>query len=83
MCVIFCFIFVDHATRQSIRLLHYNLLNINGLELVITRKFVYLAFSDRRLADHFGGKLHLGYMLIREKLADLQVRIHNPLCLFS
>ncbi|RRT74605.1 hypothetical protein BHE74_00023463 [Ensete ventricosum] len=28
--------------------------------------------SDRRLADHFGGKLHLGYMLIREKLAELQ-----------
>ncbi|RVW26035.1 putative RNA-binding protein Luc7-like 1 [Vitis vinifera] len=29
-------------------------------------------FSDRRLADHFGGKLHLGYMQIREKLAELQ-----------
>lgn len=29
--------------------------------------------SDRRLADHFGGKLHLGYMQIREKLADLKV----------
>ncbi|KAL5998015.1 hypothetical protein ACLOJK_008949 [Asimina triloba] len=28
---------------------------------------------DRRLADHFGGKLHLGYMQIREKLAELQV----------
>lgn len=32
-------------------------------------------FSDRRLADHFGGKLHLGYMQIREKLAELQVKI--------
>lgn len=31
-------------------------------------------FSDRRLADHFGGKLHLGYMQIREKLAELQVK---------
>ncbi|GJR46484.1 RNA-directed DNA polymerase, eukaryota, reverse transcriptase zinc-binding domain protein [Tanacetum coccineum] len=29
---------------------------------------------DRRLADHFGGKLHLGYMQIREKLADLRKR---------
>lgn len=29
--------------------------------------------SDRRLADHFGGKLHLGYMQIREKLADIKV----------
>ncbi|KAK1293051.1 hypothetical protein QJS10_CPB17g00611 [Acorus calamus] len=28
--------------------------------------------SDRRLADHFGGKLHLGYMQIREKLAELE-----------
>ena len=29
--------------------------------------------NDRRLADHFGGKLHLGFIEIREKLADLQV----------
>lgn len=37
-------------------------------------KFVCVAgFSDRRLADHFGGKLHLGYMQIREKLVDLRV----------
>lgn len=35
--------------------------------------------SDRRLADHFGGKLHLGYMLIREKLAELQVIFANHL----
>ena len=35
----------------------------------------YVVFSDRRLADHFGGKLHLGYMQIREKLAELQVRL--------
>ncbi|KAF9661391.1 hypothetical protein SADUNF_Sadunf19G0063900 [Salix dunnii] len=28
---------------------------------------------DRRLADHFGGKLHLGYMQIREKLTELQL----------
>ncbi|KAL8051964.1 hypothetical protein ABFX02_06G181500 [Erythranthe guttata] len=35
--------------------------------------FLSVYDSDRRLADHFGGKLHLGYMLIREKLADLQV----------
>eukprot|EP01018_Ginkgo_biloba_P014476 Gb_35816 [translate_table: standard] len=34
--------------------------------------FLSVYDSDRRLADHFGGKLHLGYMQIREKLADLQ-----------
>ncbi len=27
--------------------------------------------NDRRLADHFGGKLHLGFIKIREKLAGL------------
>lgn len=31
--------------------------------------------NDRRLADHFGGKLHLGFIKIREKLADLEVSI--------
>ncbi|KAF5726330.1 hypothetical protein HS088_TW22G00007 [Tripterygium wilfordii] len=34
--------------------------------------FLSVYDSDHRLADHFGGKLHLGYMQIREKLADLQ-----------
>nr|CAG4648833.1 EOG090X0BOE [Polyphemus pediculus] len=31
--------------------------------------------NDRRLADHFGGKLHLGFIKIREKLADLQAKV--------
>ncbi|XP_058102483.1 uncharacterized protein LOC131246397 isoform X5 [Magnolia sinica] len=35
--------------------------------------FLSVYDSDRRLADHFGGKLHLGYMQIREKLQELQV----------
>ena len=29
--------------------------------------------SDRRLADHFGGKLHLGFQMIREKVKELRV----------
>ena len=37
----------------------------------------FMNTSDRRLADHFGGKLHLGYMQIREKLAEMQVRFCN------
>ncbi|KAJ8747895.1 hypothetical protein K2173_012785 [Erythroxylum novogranatense] len=37
--------------------------------------FLSVYDSDRRLADHFGGKLHLGYMQIREKLAELQVLV--------
>ncbi|KAM9305129.1 putative RNA-binding protein Luc7-like 1 [Gastrophryne carolinensis] len=28
--------------------------------------------NDRRLADHFGGKLHLGFILIREKLQEMR-----------
>lgn len=28
--------------------------------------------NDRRLADHFGGKLHLGFITIRERLEDLK-----------
>lgn len=50
--------------------------------------FLSVYDSDRRLADHFGGKLHLGYMQIRDKLAELQVLVYvshgssvkNPLC---
>jgi hypothetical protein len=40
---------------------------------------IVIVHSDRRLADHFGGKLHLGYMLIREKLKELQVHSCIPL----
>ncbi|KAJ6763482.1 hypothetical protein OIU79_024097 [Salix purpurea] len=39
--------------------------------------FLSVYDSDRRLADHFGGKLHLGYMQIREKLAELQENKHS------
>ncbi|KAL7672979.1 hypothetical protein ACOME3_007854 [Neoechinorhynchus agilis] len=31
--------------------------------------------NDRRLADHFGGKLHLGFIRIRERYADLKKKI--------
>lgn len=31
--------------------------------------------NDRRLADHFGGKLHLGFIQIREKLDQLRVML--------
>jgi len=37
----------------------------------------YLSIQDnnRRLAEHFGGKLHLGFIKIREKLSELEVRL--------
>ncbi|BBN16113.1 RNA-binding protein Luc7-like 2 [Marchantia polymorpha subsp. ruderalis] len=43
--------------------------------------FLSIYDSDRRLADHFGGKLHLGYMQIREKLVDLReerMKVRKP-----
>ena len=33
--------------------------------------------NDRRLADHFGGKLHLGFIKIREKLDELMVSTYS------
>ncbi|CAL8085431.1 unnamed protein product [Calicophoron daubneyi] len=35
--------------------------------------------NDRRLADHFGGKLHLGFIQIRNRLAELKeyIQVHQ------
>lgn len=33
--------------------------------------------NDRRLADHFGGKLHLGFITIREKLDELKALVNE------
>uniref|UniRef100_UPI00358F5CE2 putative RNA-binding protein Luc7-like 1 isoform X2 n=1 Tax=Myxine glutinosa TaxID=7769 RepID=UPI00358F5CE2 len=33
--------------------------------------------NDRRLADHFGGKLHLGFIQIREKLEELKALVES------
>merc|ERR1712004_600823 len=33
--------------------------------------------NDRRLADHFGGKLHRGFISIREKLQELKTRVEK------
>jgi hypothetical protein len=34
--------------------------------------FLGIHDNDRRLADHFGGKLHLGFIKIRDKLKEFQ-----------
>ncbi|SJX62865.1 related to LUC7-essential protein associated with the U1 snRNP complex [Sporisorium reilianum f. sp. reilianum] len=34
--------------------------------------------SDRRLADHFGGKMHLGYLRLREMIGEFDERRRNP-----
>jgi len=44
--------------------------------------FLGIHDNDRRLADHFGGKLHVGFITLRSKHAELQVCIfhfqHSP-----
>lgn len=37
--------------------------------------FLSMYDNDRRLADHFGGKLHIGFVTIREKIAQLEVKL--------
>ncbi|CAI5747221.1 unnamed protein product [Peronospora destructor] len=37
--------------------------------------FLSIFDSDRRLADHFGGKVHVGYVQIRKKLKELMEKI--------
>ena len=37
--------------------------------------FLSMYDNDRRLADHFGGKLHIGFVTIREKIKQLEVRV--------
>ncbi|XP_010420467.1 PREDICTED: putative RNA-binding protein Luc7-like 1 isoform X3 [Camelina sativa] len=68
-----CAFFLDLLCLLEIcnRTLNYNYVTNCYLHLAMSKIFC-TAFSDRRLADHFGGKLHLGYMLIRDKLAELQ-----------
>lgn len=36
--------------------------------------FLSMYDNDRRLADHFGGKLHIGFVTIRDKIAQLEVK---------
>lgn len=45
--------------------------------------YLGLQDNDRRLADHFGGKLHLGFIEIREKLQDLKVGQEAVHCNFT
>lgn len=42
---------------------------------VVCGSFLDKNDSDARLADHFGGKLHLGFLAIREKLKEVKTRI--------
>uniref|UniRef100_A0A1I8GN75 RNA-binding protein Luc7-like 2 n=1 Tax=Macrostomum lignano TaxID=282301 RepID=A0A1I8GN75_9PLAT len=41
----------------------------------ICSAFLGIHDNDRRLADHFGGKLHLGFIEIREHLSELRATV--------
>lgn len=45
--------------------------------------FLSMYDNDRRLADHFGGKLHIGFVTIREKIKQLEVRWRETLFSWS
>jgi len=40
----------------------------------ICAAFLSLYDNDRRLADHFGGRLHMGFIKVRERLEELQAQ---------
>lgn len=48
----------------------------------ICSAYLSLYDSDKRLADHFGGRLHLGYLQIRERLKELKVNDPDEIWLF-
>ena len=78
---VFCFMLVDYDCYKIMGPLctNYLLKPCNEVVCFVANVLFGCCFvsSDRRLADHFGGKLHLGYMQIREKLAELQVSLCN------
>lgn len=43
----------------------------------ICSAFLGIHDNDRRLADHFGGKLHVGFITLREKLDELKVSLKH------
>ena len=45
--------------------------------------FLSMYDNDRRLADHFGGKLHIGFVTIREKIKQLEVGVHTNIDIYT
>lgn len=57
--------------RQSIPAATYQQQKLRVCEVCCA--YLGIHDNDRRLADHFGGKLHLGFIKIRETLKEFQV----------
>lgn len=78
--VSYCF-FLQDVYRNSMPASSFQQQKLRVCE--VCSAYLGLHDNDRRLADHFGGKLHLGFIEIREKLEKLRVRgsleLHTPL----
>lgn len=60
----------EHEYRNSMPASSYQQQKLRVCE--VCSAYLGIHDNDRRLADHFGGKLHLGFIKIREKLEDLK-----------
>jgi hypothetical protein len=60
----------EHEYRSSIPASSYQQQKLRVCE--VCSAYLGIHDNDIRLADHFGGKLHLGFLAIREKLAALE-----------
>lgn len=60
----------EHEYRTSMPASTYQQQKLRVCE--VCSAYLGIHDNDIRLADHFGGKLHLGFMAIREKLAELE-----------
>lgn len=66
-----CFVFFQEEYRNSMPASSFQQQKLRVCE--VCSAYLGLHDNDRRLADHFGGKLHLGFIQIREKLDQLKV----------
>ncbi|GAB0098002.1 putative RNA-binding protein Luc7-like 2 [Sergentomyia squamirostris] len=60
----------EHEYRSSMPASTYQQQKLRVCE--VCSAYLGIHDNDVRLADHFGGKLHLGFMAIREKLTELE-----------
>jgi len=60
----------EHEYRSSIPASSYQQQKLRVCE--VCSAYLGIHDNDVRLADHFGGKLHLGFLSIREKLQELE-----------
>lgn len=69
--LLFYVLFLQEVYRNSMPASTFQQQKLRVCE--VCSAYLGLHDNDRRLADHFGGKLHLGFIEIREKLEKLRV----------